>query len=165
MSDKPARLWPTVLLSLLAGLVLTLIPLPGWLQPWRPSWIALIVIYWLIYEPRRVGLMTAWISGLMLDTLRGVLLGQHALALVVIGFFALRFHLRIRVFPIGQQTATVFMLIALYEFMLYWVDGVSGEPGGDWRRWLGVVSSAAVWPVVTLLLNRFRLVNQHTGSV
>ncbi|MBT8422020.1 MAG: rod shape-determining protein MreD [Gammaproteobacteria bacterium] len=165
MSDDTQRLWPTVLLSLLAGLVLTLTPLPGWLQPWRPSWIALVIIYWLIYEPRRVGMMTAWISGLMLDTLRGVLLGQHALALVVISFFALRFHLRIRVFPIGQQTATVFMLIALHEFLLYWVDGVSGEPGGDWRRWLSVMSSAAVWPVVTLILNRFRLENRHTGAV
>ena len=165
MSDNPTRLWPIVLLSLLAGLILTLIPLPGWLQPWRPSWIALIVIYWLTYEPRRVGLMTAWISGLMLDTLRGVLLGQHALALVVIGFFALQFHLRVRVFPVGQQTATIFMLIALYEFLLYWVDGVSGEPGGDWRRWLSVMSSAAVWPIITAVLNRFRLVNEPVGSV
>ncbi|NNF67033.1 MAG: rod shape-determining protein MreD, partial [Gammaproteobacteria bacterium] len=68
MSRRLKRLWPRVVLSLLGAVVLTLIPLPGWLQPWRPSWVALVVIYWLIYEPRRIGLMTAWLAGLLLDT-------------------------------------------------------------------------------------------------
>lgn len=165
MNENPARIWPAVLISLLGGLVLTLLPLPDPLQPWRPSWIALIVIYWLIYEPRRIGLLMAWVSGLMLDTLRGVLLGQHALALVIMGFFALQFHLRVRVFPIGQQTATAFMLIAVYEFLLYWVDGISGAPGSDWRRWLSVLSSAMVWPIVASLLNHLRRMNRSTRSV
>lgn len=150
------RLWPAVLLSIIAGLVLTLMPLPGWLQVWRPSWMALVVIYWLLYEPRRVGLLTAWLVGLMLDALRGVLLGQHALALTVAGFIALQFHLRVRVFPIGQQTLTVFMLVAVFEFLLFWIDGVSGEPGNNWRRWLSVISSAAVWPLVSMALHGVR---------
>lgn len=165
MTDSPARIWPAVLISLLAGLVLSLLPLPALLQPWRPSWIALIVVYWLLYEPRRVGLLLAWVTGLLLDTLRGALLGQHALALVIMGFIALQFHLRVRVFPIGQQTATVFMLIAVYEFFLYWVDGLSGEPGGDWRRWLSVMSSALVWPVVALLIGSLRRMNKSVRSV
>lgn len=143
-----------VLVTLLAGLMLTLVPLPAWLGPWRPSWLALIIIYWILREPRPIGLLTAWIAGLMLDTLQGDLLGQHALALTIMGFIALQFRLRIRVFPIGQQIATVFMLVACYEFLLFWVDGVAGEPGGDWRRWLSVISSAAIWPFVSAIASR-----------
>ncbi len=150
------RLWPAVLLSFLVALVLTLVPLPAVLQPWRPSWIALVVVYWVLHEPRSVGLFSAWLAGLILDTLRGVLLGQHALALVIAGFIALQFHLRIRVFPVGQQMATVFMLIAVYEFFLFWVDGVTGEPSSSWRRWLSVVSSAAVWPLVSATIHSWR---------
>jgi len=165
MSDRSARIWPTVLATVIAALALTLLPLPGWLQPWRPSWVALIVIYWLLYEPRRIGLMTAWLVGLMLDTLRGALLGQHALALTIMGFVAMQFHLRVRVFPMGQQTATVFMFVAMFEFILFWVDGVSGVPGGNWRRWLSVMSSAAVWPLVSAFLHRFCQIKKTTGAV
>ncbi|MBT8132402.1 MAG: rod shape-determining protein MreD [Gammaproteobacteria bacterium] len=165
MSRRLKRLWPRVVLSLLGAVVLTLIPLPGWLQPWRPSWVALVVIYWLIYEPRRIGLMTAWLAGLLLDTLRGVILGQHALALTIVGFVAMQFHLRIRVFPLGQQTATVFMLVAIYEFLLYWIDGISGEPGSDYRRWLSVFTSTLVWPPITTLLHNIRLSHKSSRAV
>ncbi|MBT8137244.1 MAG: rod shape-determining protein MreD [Gammaproteobacteria bacterium] len=163
--SNPDRLWPALLLSILAGLVLTLVPLPGWAQPWRPSWLALVVIYWLMYEPQRVGLLAAWLVGLMLDTLRGVLLGQHALALTVVAFLSMQLHLRVRVFPIAQQTATVFMLVALYEFLLFWVDGVTGEPGSDWRRWLSVPGSAAFWPLVSSALHRIRQARDTSRTV
>ncbi|NND58772.1 MAG: rod shape-determining protein MreD [Gammaproteobacteria bacterium] len=154
MTVATDRLWPRVAASIVIGLVLAIVPLPWWLAALRPSWLALIIVYWLLHEPRRVGLLTAFLGGLFLDTLHGALLGQHALALVLIGFVTQRFNLRIRVFPMSQQIATVLMLIALYEFMLYWVDGVSGQPASDWRRWLPVLSSAAFWPVVTIVMQK-----------
>lgn len=156
MNDDRNRLWPRVLISIVAALALSIVPLPLWLNAVRPSWLALLVIYWILHEPRRVGLLTAWLAGILLDTLHGALLGQHALALIVIGFVTQHFNLRIRVFPMSQQVATVFMLVAIHEFFLFWVDGVSGQPGGDWRRWLPVLSSAAVWPVVHALMQKLR---------
>ena len=48
------------------------------------------------------------------------------------------------------------MLVAIHEFMLFWIDGVSGQPSGDWRRWLTVLSSAAMWPIVHALMQRLR---------
>ncbi len=154
MNDDRVRLWPRVALSVVGALALAIVPLPLWLDSVRPSWLALLVIYWVLYEPRRVGLLTVWLAGIMLDTLHGSLLGQHALALVVIGFATQRFNLRVRVFPMSQQVATVFMLVAMHEFILFWVDGVSGQSGGDWRRWLPVVSSAACWPIVQAIMQQ-----------
>ena len=156
MNDGHNRLWPRVLVSVVVALALAIVPLPQWLDAVRPSWLALLVIYWILHEPRRVGLLTAWLVGILLDTLHGVLLGQHALALIVIGFVTQHFNLRIRVFPMSQQVATVFMLVAIYEFVMFWIDGVSGQPDGDWRRWLPVLSSAAVWPIVHALMQRLR---------
>ena len=130
--------------------------MPGPVEALRPHWLALVLIYWILMETRRVGLLTAWLVGLLLDTLHGVLLGQHALALVLIGFVTQYFSLRVRVFPIGQQIATVFMLVAFYEFMLFWVDGVTGAPSAGWVRWLPVLTSAAMWPLVVYVLGLLR---------
>ncbi len=67
-----------------------------------------------------------------------MLLGQHALALVVITYVATKLRLQIRAFPPLQQTAVILALLWLNEFLLFWIDGVSGHPITDWRRWLAV---------------------------
>lgn len=149
MNRRSQRLWPNVLISIIVALALTIVPLPEALAVMRPSFVALVVIYWILNEPRRIGLVTAWLAGLLLDALHGVLLGQHALALTLIGFVTQQLHLRVRVFPMGQQVLTVFMLVAVYEFLLFWADGVSGLAANDWRRWLSVPTSAALWPLVS----------------
>jgi hypothetical protein len=87
----------------------------------------LTAIYWALAYPRRYGLALAWSAGLVLDVLKGGVLGQHALAMTVAVWLALRFHLRLRIFPIWQQTVAVGALIAVHQFLVFWVDGVTGE--------------------------------------
>jgi rod shape-determining protein MreD len=138
--------------SLIAGLMLTILPLPDFISAWRPAWLAMLVVYWTIHQPERFGLLGAWLIGIAMDTLTGTLLGQHALALMVIAFISLKLHLRIRVFPKGQQALTVLMLILVYEFLLFWVDGVAGFTTSGMERWMPVLSSAALWLPMRALL-------------
>ena len=49
--------------SVLVALLLGLLPLPAWLQPFRPYWLALVIAYWLIEEPDRIGLGIAFVCG------------------------------------------------------------------------------------------------------
>jgi rod shape-determining protein MreD len=98
--------------------------------------------------PERVGLLTAFAMGLALDTLSGALLGQHALAMVTVVYLSIRFHLLIRVFPVWQLSTIVFLLLAIYEFALFWIDGVVGRSVPIIERWAPVVSGALVWPLV-----------------
>ena len=83
--------------SLVVALILMILPLPDWAQMYRPNWIALVLIYWSMALPQRVGLWYAFFCGIVLDTSLGTLLGQHTLALVVVVYFNLNFHQRIRV--------------------------------------------------------------------
>jgi len=147
------RLWPIVL-CLVAALILSSLPLPGWAAPFRPSWVLLTLIYWTMHVPRRFGLGAAWLSGLALDTLKGALLGQHALAFTIVAFFTLKFRLRVRVFPIWQQSMAVLALVALCEFLLYWVDGMAGRAVSLTDRWGPMLASALIWPLVALLFGR-----------
>lgn len=149
------RHWP-VILSLLAALSLEVTPLPADLAQWRPPWLALVAIYWALAYPRRYGLAVAWISGLVLDVLKGGVLGQHALAMTVAVWLALRFHLRLRVFPVWQQTAAVVALVAAHQFLVFWVDGVTGEAALSWQRLSPTLAALAGWPVVLLVLDRLR---------
>ncbi len=137
-----------LLISFVAALVLAIVPLPAALVAYRPDWVPLVLIFWGLMAPERLGLLTAFAMGLALDTLSGALLGQHALAMVTVVYLSVRFHLLIRVFPVWQLSMTVFLLLVIYEFMLFWIDGVAGRSVPIIERWAPVVSGALVWPLV-----------------
>ena len=137
-----------LLISFVAALVLAIVPLPAALVAYRPDWVPLVLIFWGLMAPERLGLVTAFAMGLALDTLSGALLGQHALAMVTVVYLSVRFHLLIRVFPFWQLSMTVILLLVIYEFMLFWIDGVAGRSVPIIERWAPVVSGALVWPLV-----------------
>lgn len=149
------RNWP-MLLSLLVALSLEVTPLPGELAIWRPPWLALTTLYWVLAYPRRYGLALGWSAGLVLDVLKGGVLGQHALAMTVASWLALRFHLRLRVFPIWQQTVAVTALVAVHQFLVFWVDGLTGEAEMVWQRTAPTIAAILGWLIVVGLLDRLR---------
>lgn len=152
--DHPANARWVILLSLVAALMLTIWPMPVAIEPFRPHWTALALIYWVMAMPHRVNVGTAWCCGLVLDVLTGSLLGQHALALAVMTVLVAGVHLRVRVFPVWQQAVTVMGLLAVYEVLLILVDGSTGhlyEP--EWR-WGPILTGMLFWPW-TLFLLRF----------
>ena len=149
------RTWP-VLLSLLLALSLEVTPLPAELATWRPPWLALTAIYWALAYPRRYGFALAWCAGIVLDVLKGGVLGQHALAMTVATWLTLRFHLRLRVFPIWQQTVAVGAVIAIHQFFVFWVDGVTGGAEPSWQRASPILAAMITWPIVVALLDALR---------
>jgi rod shape-determining protein MreD len=135
-------------LSVAAGLVLAIVPLPEWLGPVRPDLALLAVIYFVLTSPRSAGLGSAWLAGLLLDVLRGMTLGQHALGFLLVAFLTHRAQLRMRMFPILHQAAAVMVLLAAYHFVIFWTDGLTGHGYTGWNRWLPVLSGALLWPVI-----------------
>ena len=142
-----------IALTIVIALILAIVPLPEAIRPGRPHLLLLLVIYWSLSAPRIAGLMFAWICGLAIDVLKGTLLGQHAAAFLLVAYLAHKFQLRIRIFPIYHQTLTVFMLLALYEFVVFWLDGIIGPAVTTWLRWLPVLTSAALWPLLVAVLD------------
>ncbi len=156
MMEEREHDWFLPLVSIIAALALAVMPVPGAVGPFRPDWVALALLYWSLVSPRGFGLLTAFWTGLALDTLNGALLGQHALALLVIVYLSRRFYLRLRVFPISQLTMAVTVLLLVYQFVLFWIDGVAGRTVPLVERWAPVVSGAVVWLVVVGLTERGR---------
>jgi rod shape-determining protein MreD len=150
-----------MLATTVLALILTVVPLPadiGWL---RPDWLLIVVIYWSLVSPRLAGLAFAWFGGLLIDVTTGAVLGEHAMAFLVVSFLTHREQLRMRIFPVWQQAFWVFVLLVLYQFVLFWIDGITGQAVTTWRRWMPAVIGAVLWPVVIAVMDTL---NRRTAS-
>ena len=142
-----------VLFSVVAALLFSIMPLPHALAVLRPDLLLLVVIYWSLTAPRVAGLLFAWLCGLTIDALHGILLGQHALAFLLVAGFTHQRQLRMRVSPIWQQAFVVFVWLAGYQALIFWIDGIVGQPVVSWMRWLPALTGALLWPIVVAMLD------------
>lgn len=143
------RTYPVLLL--IGSLALSVLPLPASVSAFEPDWAALLLIYFSVTRPGVFGLLTAFWLGVALDVLTGALLGQNALGLISLSYLSQRFHLRIRAFPVSQVIATGCALLALYQFILFWIDGVAGREVSAVNR-LGSVLAGTVVLALALAL-------------
>ena len=143
--------------SLLAALLLGLLPLPAAAQPLRPFWLALVLAYWLIEDPDRVGLGFAFLLGLVADLVYGGLLGEQALRLVILAFIVQRFRARLRFFPLSQQALVLGALLVNDRIVSAGLHLALGEPVLPWAYWLAPVIGLLLWPPVFLILDALRL--------
>ena len=142
-----------LLLSALLALILTVLPLPWWLDVARPAFLVLTVIYWSVNAPRAGGLAIGFFAGLMLDVFQGPVLGEHALALSLITYIAVREHQRIRSKPAIQQALIVLAALMMYEVVLFMIDGWTGHPVTSPLRWVHTLSGALIWPAAAAILS------------
>jgi len=138
------------------AMLLTIVPLPGFVQPLQPYWVALVLIYWCLETQGLVRLGGAFLAGLVLDLLTGSLLGMHALGLVILVYLVTRFRARLRFFPPWQQALSVLALLLNDRIILLWIVGLRGDPLPSASFWLAPVVGTLLWPWVFLLLDRYR---------
>lgn len=144
--------------SLVVALVLTFLPLPAWAAIARPALFPATVLFWVLHQPHRVGVLVAWFAGLLLDAGYTTPLGQHALALALAAFIVFKMRDLLWTLPLIQQGVALLPALIAYAFTLFWIDGINGRQVDLWWRWLPVLSTAVVWPLWSLILERFALV-------
>lgn len=146
-----------IVLSLLLALFLAVVPMPYWLAWARPHWPALVLIYWIIALPHRVGLFTSFVTGLALDALVGGPLGENALNLTVIAAVCLALFQRLRNFTLLQQTLMVFVMLGIGQLIHHWVLTATRDHVPPlWLLFLPALVSAVFWPWVMVGLRWVR---------
>ncbi len=143
-------------LSIAAAIILTVVAIPEAWRPLRPFWLGLLVIWWSLEAPERMGLGVAFLLGLAEDVLIGTLLGEHAFRLVAIAFILLRFRARLRFFPMWQQALAVLAILLNDRIVTWALRSVSGETAIDLKFWLAPIIGALLWPWLFLLLDDLR---------
>ncbi|KRG44252.1 rod shape-determining protein MreD [Stenotrophomonas pictorum JCM 9942] len=144
-------------LSFGLALLLGLVPLPELLLPLRPYWLALVLAYWVIETPDRVGLGFAFCIGLLADLMFGGILGEQALRLVVMAFILQRFRARIRFFPLSQQALAIGGLLLNDRVIDAALHLLVGEPLLRWSYWWAPLLGMALWLPLYVALDAVRL--------
>ncbi len=145
-----------IILTFLVGLILQILPLPDTAQFYRPNWVAIILIYWSMALPNSIRLISAFIAGLIVDILLGSLIGQHSLAFIIVVYINLFFNLRIRVLPLLQQSIYVFILLLICQFLIVWIEGISGSKPPLEAFFLPALTGMFIWPWAYFILRDIR---------
>ncbi len=136
--------------SLLAAMLLNMLPLGR--QVWMPDLLALVLVFWNVHQPLRIGIATAFAFGLAMDVHQTSLLGQHALAYTALSYFAITIHRRLLWFTVPSQAVQVFPLLAAAHAIEMTIRLAADGSFPGWMRALAPVLEAALWPVMNVLL-------------
>ncbi len=147
---RPLFLWSSLLLALALNMVIN-IGLAG-RAAWVPDVLAVVVVFWAVHQPSRVGVSVAFIFGLAMDVHEGALLGQHALAYTALSFLAYSIHRRLLWFTVPSQAAQVLPLFALAHVIAWLVRWLAEGAAPGWLALLAPVLEALLWPAVSVLL-------------
>jgi len=146
-----------IVVTVVLALMLAIVPMPEWGRTSRPEWALLVLVYWSMALPRRVGVGVGWGVGLCVDVLTGSLLGEHALGYAVVVYLVVRLHLQIRVYPPWQQAVLVLGLLVLNQLLCLWVLGITGRaPGQLFSYLVPSLFGMLLWPWVFTLLREGR---------
>lgn len=154
MSTGQGRL--IIVVTVCVAMLLAILPMPDWARPFRPPWVTLMLIYWAIALPHRVGVGSGFVAGIVLDVLTGALLGQHALAMSVVVFIAIQLHQRIRVFPFWQQSLGILVLLIVEHLFGLWITGATRGTAPALQYWAGPFIGALLWPWTFVTLRKVR---------
>lgn len=148
---------PVILITLLLAALLEVLPLPRVLDSFRPEWIALVLIYWIIALPHRIGVFWGFSAGVFQDALTGAMLGQHALAYGLVAYITLLAYKRLRVFSPLQQSGVVFLLTGTAVLTTFTIQSIARETvQTPLQALLPALLSAVLWRAVFVVLRQVR---------
>ena len=141
-----------IALTLIAALLLNLLPWSGYWLWLMPDFVALVVLYWCIEQPRKIGFVTAWLVGLFMDVADGTLFGQHALAYTILAYAGIILHHRVRMFSVTPQALHIIPLLLLNDLIIVAIRMLAGADFPGWQYFLGSFVAGALWPPLGALL-------------
>lgn len=141
-----------ILLSFVLGMVLRIVPIPAEWFSANPDWLALLLIFWTLHAPERVGVVIAWLLGMSADVLTGRLLGQYALAYTVIAYLNLRVQPSLQVLPVPVQSLWVLILLLLSQWLVLWTQRIELAEPARLIYWLPAFTGALAWPLLLLVM-------------
>ena len=144
-----------IVLSLVVALLFNWLPWKGIWLALRPDFVALVLLYWCIHKPYRVGIGTAWLMGIFADVADASLFGQHALAYSVLAFGGIVLHRRMQMFDLRLQALQIFPVLLL-SYLAY--AAVHWQLHGyvAWGYFLGSIVSSLLWAPLTIMLQTLR---------
>lgn len=145
-----------IIISLMIAMLVDSFSLPQEINLFRPNIILLVLVYWIVALPHRVGIFTGWIVGLLVDALYGTPFGLYGFTYAIITGIALLIYNQFRLFPAYMQSITIFLLMMIFLALSLWIQSFIKEASVDWLYWFSALSSAILWPWIYKILRDTR---------
>ncbi len=145
-----------IIFTMLIAMLMNIMPLPDMIAILKPDWVAIVLIYWVMALPNRVGVFSGWILGLFVDVLEGSLFGINALSLGVVAFLIQMIYHRLRIFPMWKQAINVAVIVGIHRLIVITLSGFVTPVVSNYTYWLQLLSVALLWPWVFILLRDVR---------
>ena len=139
-----------IALTLLGAVLLEM--LPGGRHPAAPDLLALVLVFWNVHQPRRVGVGFAFAFGLVMDVHQGAVLGQHALAYTLLSYLAITVHRRVLWFTVPAQALHVLPVFFAAHVVALVARLAAGGMFPGWAVLLAPAFEALLWPLVVVVL-------------
>lgn len=141
-------------LSLIVAAILSAWPLPEWLAPWQPHWIAMVMIFWVITQTGKAGFGMVWVAGLASDLIAGNWVGIHIVSYSIIGYLCTRFYRTMHFSNFLETSLPVGLLLALHLGYLHLLSIFLSNINPGLLFWASLPASMVVWPVLYSLLKK-----------
>jgi rod shape-determining protein MreD len=141
-----------IVFTLVAALLINMLPWGGWGLAARPDFVALVLLYWCIDQPRKIGFTIAWVLGLLMDVADGSLFGQHALAYSILTYAGIALHRRVQTFSATPQAMHIVPLLLLNDLIILLIRLVAGADFPGYSYFLGSIIGGVLWPALSFLL-------------
>ncbi|MET1254747.1 rod shape-determining protein MreD [Aliikangiella maris] len=145
-----------ILFTFVIAMLLDVMPLPEVIAMFRPEWVVMVFIYWVMAIPNRLGVLTGWVIGLIMDVLQGSLFGINALSMALVAFLIQMLYHRLRLFPPWKQAFNITVIVGIHRLVVINLNGLVEQVSGDFTYWLPLISVALFWPWIFILLRDIR---------
>ena len=141
-----------IVITLTAALLANLLPWSGAALWLKPDFVALVVLYWCIDQPRKFGFIAAWLLGLFMDVADGTLFGQHALSYSILAYAGIVLHRRVLGFTGTAQVVHVVILLLMNDLIVLAVRALAGADFPGFQYFIGSFVAGALWLPLGVLL-------------
>lgn len=147
---RASNFW--VFFTFVVALGLRLVPWPHEMALASPDWVALNLMFWVLYSEGRVGVISAWLIGILTDAVTGHLLGQYGLAYAVMAYLLMRWSKPISFHPLPQQTLVLAGVLLVGHLLVLWTERIVPDGREMAWTWISPLSGAILWLTLTLLI-------------
>ncbi len=155
-SRSPRRIYFLFAFTCFVAFTLMLVQVPDWLASFWPDWMALILVYWALYTPSRVGPITGFVVGTMLEVLFAKTFGVLSLGMAALAFMVNLSHLQLRVTSRWQQVFLVVLFVAIFKLVNLWLEGMVDGAKITASDWYSLLGNFLIWPFVNIALDELR---------
>lgn len=154
MARRVSPFW-AIVVSILVAMLFSVMPVAEPLLLWRPDWVLLVVVFWVMHAPSYIGIWMALIIGLLLDVLLATPLAFHGTAILVAAYLATMTKRWGGVLSMRQSTLLILGLVIAARAVQYVLHLFTGLGGGLVYQLPGIIASTLIWPAIMLMLMKW----------